>query len=117
MYPITIHVSDELASRLERRRAQLPHILELGLRELNATEGLQFEGTADVLEFLAGLPDAQAVLDLRPSARLQARINDLLEKNRTIGLSATEEQEWEQYQYLEHLVRMAKLKAHLKLNE
>ncbi len=36
-------------------------------------------------------------------------------KNRKEGLTETEEQEWEQYQYLEHLVRIAKAKALLKL--
>jgi hypothetical protein len=40
---------------------------------------------------------------------------ELLETNRTVGLSAEEEAGWEQYQYLEHLVRMAKATAHLKL--
>jgi len=35
----------------------------------------------------------------------------LLEKNREEGLTAEENAEWEQYMYLEHLVRMAKAKA------
>ena len=39
----------------------------------------------------------------------------LLEKNRTTGLTADEEEEWRRYQYLEHLVRLAKAKAALKL--
>jgi hypothetical protein len=33
----------------------------------------------------------------------------------TEGLSLDEEREWEQYQYLEDLVRLAQAKAHIKL--
>ena len=50
-----------------------------------------------------------------PSTALQDRVEDLLEKNRTVGLTPEEQKEWEQYQYLEHLVRLAKAKAYLKL--
>ncbi len=52
----------------------------------------------------------------RPTESLQIRIDTLLEKNRTEGLTTDEHEEWEQYQYLEHLVRMAKAKAYQKLN-
>ena len=94
---------------------QLPKILELGLREFNATARPGFEGVAAVVELLAGLPAPEEVLGLRPSETLQSRISALLEKNRTEGLSPAEEQEWAQYEYLEHIVRMAKAKAALKL--
>ena len=100
---ITLDIPNELATRLEPLTNQLPRILELGLRELNADAQLGFEGTAEALEILA----------LRPSEALQARLDALLEKNRTEGLNSEEEQEWERYQYLEHLIRIAKAKAHL----
>lgn len=117
LLPITIQVSDELADRLSTRTDELPQILELGLREIEAADELKFSGAADVLEFLAGLPSPEEVLALRPSGVLQERISELLEKNRTLGLSEEEETEWEQFQYLEHLVRLAKAKAYLRLNE
>lgn len=116
MSSITLEVSDELAERLRPLRDRLPHVLELGLRELNAAGQPCFEGTAEVLEFLAGLPAPDDILALRPSARLQARVSELLAKNRAEGLTSEEEQEWQRYEYLEHLVRMAKAKATLKLN-
>jgi len=53
----------------------------------------------------------EAILAIRPSADFQSRIDMLLEKNREEGLTAEENAEWEQYMYLEHLVRMAKAKA------
>ena len=110
---ITLDIPNELATRLEPLTNQLPRILELGLRELNADAQLGFKGTAEVLEILAGLPPPKEILALRPSEALQARLDLLLEKNRTEGLNTEEEQEWERYQYLEHLIRIAKAKAHL----
>ena len=44
-------------------------------------------------------------------ASLQERIEALLNKNRAGGLSDEERKEWERYQYIEHLVRMAKARA------
>lgn len=115
MSPITLEVSDKLAQRLQPVADRLPHILELGLRELDATEQSGFVGAAEIMELLAGLPAPQEILALRPSESLQARVSALLEKNRAAGLTETEEREWAGYQYLEHLVRIAKAKAYLKL--
>ncbi len=115
MSPITLEISDELAQRLRPVADRLPRILELGLRELNAIAQPGFQGAAEVLEFLAGLPGPEEILQLRPSDGLQARVKALLEKSRSTGLTAAEEQEWEQYEFLEHLVRVAKSKALLKI--
>ena len=112
---ITLDLPDELVSRLSSLEDKLPQILELGLRELNASSQRGFTSAAEVLEFLATLPTPEEIIALRPSEALQAQISNLLEKNRTQGLSPAEEQIWEQYQYLEHLLRMAKAKAYLKL--
>jgi hypothetical protein len=74
-----------------------------------------FTSVGEVLGFLATLPTPEEIIALRPSEALQAQISNLLEKNRTQGLTSAEEQIWEQYQYLEHLIRIAKAKAYLKL--
>ena len=86
------------------------------MRELNTSFQTGFSGIAEVLEFLAQLPTPEEIISLRPSVALQAEINQLLEKNRSSGLTPEEEQIWQQYEYLENLVRKAKLKALLKLN-
>lgn len=117
MYPLTIQIPDELATRLNRRAAELPQILELGLREIEAQDQLQFDGAADVLEFLAGLPSPEEVLSLRPSWPLQQRIDALVEKSQDEGLTPAEEQDWQQIELLEHLVRVAKARAAQRLNE
>jgi hypothetical protein len=112
---ITVTVPEELASRLRPVEHDLPRILELGIREWHARSGAGFSGLAEILEALASLPPPEEVLALRPSAALQQRIEELLEKNRSAGLSPEEQQEWQQYQYVEHLVRLAKARAALKL--
>jgi len=115
--PISITVPDELADRLQLYQDDLPQIIALGLREWTARREPGFTSLSGVLETLANLPAPEEVLALRPSAEAQARIDELLEKNRTTGLSAAEQREWEQYQYVEHLVRLAKTRAVLKLKE
>jgi hypothetical protein len=117
MSPITLDIPDELEAQLRPLEGQLTRILEPGLREYHASRQLGFEGAAEVLELLAALPSPEEILALRPSGALQEWISDMLEKNRATGLTATEQEAWEQYQYLEHLVRFAKARAALKLHE
>ena len=112
---MTLKIPEELASRLRPLEDELPRILEMGLREFETTRQSGFGGFADVIERLADLPTPEEVLALRPSAALQARLSALLEKNRTDGLSSEEEHEWAAYGYLEHIVRLAKASAALKL--
>jgi hypothetical protein len=112
---ITLTVPDELAGRLRPLEKDLPGILELGIREWSARREPGFAGLADVLEALAALPTPEEVLALRPGAALQERIDDLLERSASGGLSAEERREWEQYRYVEHLVRLAKARAALRL--
>jgi hypothetical protein len=112
---VSITLPDELAQQLELHQAELPQIIALGLREWNARQDQGFTGLSGVLETLATLPGPEEVLALRPSLQAQARIDELLEKNRAAGLSAAEQREWEQVQFVEHLVRLAKTRAVLKL--
>jgi len=84
---------------------------------LEAPSSSELDSVAEVTEFLARLPTPEETLALRPSASLQARISELLEKNRDPGLSALEEREWQAYEYAEHLVRIAKANAATRLRE
>jgi hypothetical protein len=115
MAAITLKLPEELAVRLRNHEDRLPEIIECGLRGIEAEAEGGFPGAAEVLEFLAGLPSPQEILDLRPAECLSRRVTALLEKNRSVGLNAQEEREWENYEFLEHLVTMAKAKAYLKL--
>ena len=117
MMQITLDLSEELVSRLYSIEDKLPQVIELGLRELNASRQDGFNGIAEVLEFLATLPTPEEIIALRPSEALQTQISNLLEKHRDRSLTDAEAQMWEQYQYLEHLIRKAKAKAYLKLTK
>src|SRR5262249_39459830 len=112
---ITLTVPDELARRLQPIEDHLAQILELGIREWHARNEAGFPGLAAILEKLASLPTPEEILAVRPAATLQDRIEELLEKNQAGGLAPDEQREWEQYQYVEHLVRLAKARAALKL--
>jgi len=105
----------KLAAHLQPAADQLPRILELGLWELNVITQPEFAGAADILEFLARLPEPAEVMALHPAPSSTERVRALLEKNRMTGLNITGQREWEQYAYLEHLARRTKAKAWSKL--
>jgi len=128
MASITLSLPDDLASQIRAQQQQLPRILELGLRELNAggQSGLtappmfwnvwrESAQTAVETQLLAALPAPEEILNLRPSPRLSARVAEMIEKSRAGEMTSLDEQDWERYEYLEHLVRMAKAAAQLKL--
>ena len=77
----------------------------------------EFNGLTDVLEFLADLPTPEEILALKPSSQLQSEIEHLLEKNKNEELSTEEELNWQQYQYVEDLVRKTKINAQVKINQ
>jgi len=112
---VIIDLPENLAIRLQSNRKNLPQIIEAGLREFKANSLIGYQSLADVLEFLAGLPKAEEILALRPATEMQAKINELLEKNRREGLSELEKQTWASYEFVEHLVRITKAKASAKL--
>jgi hypothetical protein len=68
-----------------------------------------------VLEVLAHSPSAEEVIALRACPILQTRVEELLVKNRSVGLDDEERREWEQYEQVEHLVRMAKARVALRI--
>lgn len=115
---ITLDIPQELGIRLNPFKQELPKLLELGLRELvkiKKPSNTEFDSLNDILEFLAKLPDAKEILALRASDTLQNEMNLLLEKQHSQGLTLDEEKTWQQYEYIEHLVRIAKSNALLKL--
>lgn len=114
---ITIDIPDDIASRLEPLKDQLPQILTLGLQEFTANPSTGFSGLTDILEFFAKLPTAEEILELHLSPEVQAEIETLLEKNRTEGFNERDRQLWQHYEFIEHLVRLAKAQALLKLQQ
>lgn len=113
---ITVEIPDELFTKLNAVEQNVSQVLELGLNELVSRPQSGFTGFAEVLDFLANLPTPQEILDLRPSPILQDQIDRLSEKHQSQDLTPEERSLWQQYEYLEHTIRMAKTRAYLKLN-
>jgi len=113
---MTIDIPNELARRLNPFKYELPQLLERGLHDYNLPKVTSFQGINEILEFLAKLPSPEEILALKPTQELQLQIETLLEKKHHQPLNSIEEQQWQQYEYLEHLIRIAKTHALLKLN-
>jgi predicted transcriptional regulator len=68
-------------------------------------------------EFIASPPTLEDVAHFRLSDELEARVNELLMANRTRAMTAEEQTELDEYVRVEHLMRMAKIRALAKLRE
>ena len=70
----------------------------------------------EVYRFLASAPTHAEILAFRPSAATQQRIHDLLEQNKSGQLSPEEQGELDEFEQIEHLVRMLKLHTRELMN-
>lgn len=72
----------------------------------------------EVIDFIAAGTSPQSVITFQPSDAIKKRVADLINQEKTIGLSSDEKSELEHYMQLEHIMRLAKVRArqHL-LNE
>ena len=65
----------------------------------------------EIIEFIAAGTTPQEVADYRPSPAAQQRVADLMERERDQRLSVEEKAELDHFMELEHILRMAKVKA------
>jgi hypothetical protein len=113
---ITLDLPDNLAHKLQLLGDRLPAALDQALQGFLLDETTLGQGERQIIDLLASQPSPEAILAIRPSEALQARVSELLERNKANGLSRDEEAEFDRYMLLEHWVRMAKISArkHLK---
>ena len=64
----------------------------------------------EVIDFIAATSPAK-VLAFRPSEATTQRVSDLIYQEKTTGLSLEEKAELDHYMWLEHVMRMAKIRA------
>jgi len=64
----------------------------------------------EVIDFIAATSPAK-VLAFRPSGATTQRVSDLIYQEKTTGLSLEEKAELDHYMWLEHVMRMAKIRA------
>ncbi|MBK8706206.1 MAG: hypothetical protein IPN33_23335 [Saprospiraceae bacterium] len=69
----------------------------------------------ELAQFLASL-SPRKVLAYKASTKSQMRVNELLEKNKTKGLTEEEKEEMERHMTVEHIVRLAKANALQRLD-
>ena len=68
----------------------------------------------EVADFIANLNPAK-LLELKPSSKVQERVNFLIERKKEIGLRDDEQFELDRYLSLEHLIALAKIRARAHL--
>lgn len=69
-----------------------------------------YKASEEVANFIAQTNPAK-VLSFRPSDETKQRVSDLIEREKTEGISDEERRELDYYMQLEHLMRMAKIYA------
>lgn len=121
MAELTIHISDELLSRLEPLQNRLPELLWRLLDIANlSTNSQPTAKTAstdipavyqEVLDFLIKRPTPEEIIAFKVSPIAQRRLSELLEKNRSATLSLMELAELDVYEQLEHMMILLKVRA------
>jgi hypothetical protein len=71
----------------------------------------------EFVDFIAGGNTPQSVVDFRPSDETKSHVADLLRRNKADSLSAGETAELNHYLQIEHLMRLAKARARLRLGQ
>ena len=64
----------------------------------------------EVIDFIA-TTNPDKVLAFHPSEATMQRVSDLIFREKTSGLSAEEKAELDHYMWLEHVMRMAKIRS------
>lgn len=66
----------------------------------------------EIIEFIAAGTTPDTVVSFRPSAATKTRVSELIQQEKTTGLSSEQKSELDSYMQLEHLMRLAKARAH-----
>jgi len=66
----------------------------------------------EIIDFIAAGTTPQSLVDFSPSEATKSRVWQLVEQKKSASLTEEESRELENFLQLEHLMRMAKAKAH-----
>jgi hypothetical protein len=91
------------------RRAEMPN--SCMMREITVTTPAYIE-IIEIIDFIAAGTTPDAVVHFRPSAEEQRRVDELVEREKGARLSSDEKAELDHFMELEHILRMAKVRAH-----
>ncbi|MBN3947968.1 MAG: hypothetical protein HWQ38_16500 [Nostoc sp. NMS7] len=70
----------------------------------------------EIIEFIAAGTTPQSVIDFKLSDATKERLEDLVYRAKTEGLTANDQRELDHFLTLEHIMRLAKAKAHQYIN-
>ncbi len=65
----------------------------------------------EIVDLLTSCPTPEEILSFKPSKKMQERVSSLLEKKRNDQISEEEKQELDHFMMIEHIMRIAKLRA------
>lgn len=71
----------------------------------------------EIIDFLAGGITSQSLIEFQVSETIKERVADLIFREKNEGLSSDEKLELDHYLILEHLLRLAKARAHKFIKE
>jgi len=71
----------------------------------------------EIINFIAAGTTPSRVVAFQPSDEVKARVEDLIQREKSTGLSPEETSELTQYLQLEHLMRLAKARARAHLTD
>lgn len=69
----------------------------------------------EIIDFIAAGTTPRNVIAFRPSEAAKARVAELIQREKTLGLSPEETSELTYYLQLEHIMRLAKARARVHL--
>jgi hypothetical protein len=118
MVMITLELPEELAVWLDPLRDRLPELLSQFLDAASAEKKLTLSGTSmthpvflELIDFLSTRPTAKQIFMHKVSSAVQARLEELLDKNSEEGLTAAEEEEMDAYRLVNHVMILLKARA------
>jgi len=65
----------------------------------------------EIIDFIAAGTTPESVLQFQPSHEAQERVEELIDREKEGGLSLEEKAELDHFMELEHILRMAKVRA------
>jgi hypothetical protein len=65
----------------------------------------------EIVDFIAGGSTPTDVVAFQPSEAAKARVEELIRREKTSGLTPEETSELDHYMHLEHMMRLAKARA------
>ncbi len=81
-----------------------------GIRAMNTARAYE-----EVIEFIAAGTSPSQVASYQPSAEARAQVADLVNREKAGELSSEEKSELDHYLQLEHIMRLAKARARLRI--